>query len=200
MAYALPELDYGYGDLSPVISEEIMSLHHSKHHQTYVDKLNKAVEGLDLDHDLETMLRSLADIPEKERLTVRNNGGGHLNHSLFWQMMGPRAGGEPGGELARGISEKYGDFQGFVDKFNEAALGVFGSGWAWLMPDMSILTTPNQDNPIMDGGDMPILGLDVWEHAYYLDYKNSRDDYVQAWWDVVAWDEVEKRFASAIIS
>lgn len=200
MTYTLPELDYGYGDLSPVISEQIMNLHHNKHHQAYIDKLNKATEGLGIARDLETMLRNLADIPEKERQIVRNNGGGHLNHSLFWQMMGPRAGGEPGGELARGISEKYGDFQGFVDKFNEAALGVFGSGWAWLMPDMSILTTPNQDNPIMDGGDMPILGLDVWEHAYYLDYKNSRDDYVQAWWDVVAWDEVEKRFASAIIS
>lgn len=198
--YELPDLAYGYDDLSPVISEEIMRLHHSKHHQSYVDKLNAALEGLEFNGGLEGLLRNIDTLPIDKQRAVQNNGGGHLNHSLFWQVMSPQGGGNPSGELADGLDAKYGSFQGFVDEFSQSALGIFGSGWAWLMPDLSIVTTPNQDNPIMRGGDMPILGLDVWEHAYYLDYKNARDAYVKAWWDAVAWDEVEKRLSSAIIS
>lgn len=200
MIYTLPELDYGYGDLSPVISEDIMTLHHTKHHQGYVDKLNAALEGVDTGDDLTVILQNLSSLPQDKQLAVRNNGGGHINHSLFWQVMGPGQGGQPGGELAAGIESRYGSFEEFTAAFNAAALGVFGSGWAWLMPDLSIVTTPNQDNPIMTGQPMPVLGLDVWEHAYYLDYKNLRDAYIRSWWDVVAWSEVEKRFASAIIS
>ena len=200
MTYALPELAYGYGDLAPVISEDIMRLHHDKHHQTYVDKLNTVVSGLGLDDDVEQLLRHLDALPDDVRTTIRNNGGGHLNHSLFWQMMHPDGGGQPGGGLHEGLTARYGTFQTFVDAFSEAALGVFGSGWVWLMPDLSIVTTPNQDNPIMRGDALPILGCDVWEHAYYLDYKNARDAYMKAWWEVVHWPEVEKRYGSAIIS
>lgn len=190
--FTVPELPYDYDALGPAISGEIMRLHHSRHHQTYVDKLNDAIGSVPelQGRSIEELLMNLNDIPESVRTAVRNNGGGHYNHSLFWQSMAPSASGQPGGELAEKINDRYGSFQGFVDEFSASALGVFGSGWAWLMPDLSIATTPNQDNPIMDGKPAPILGLDVWEHAYYLDYKNVRADYVKAWWGVVDWGRV----------
>lgn len=193
--YTVPELGYDYGALGTSISADIMRLHHDKHHQAYVDKLNAALEStVELKNlPIEDLLKSPDLIPESAQTAVRNNGGGHYNHSLFWQWMSPEGGGEPSGELASRIVEKYGSFQGFVDKFTAKSLGVFGSGWAWLQPNMEIITTPNQDSPLMQGLDAPLLGLDVWEHAYYLDYKNKRDDYVKSWWDVVNWRFVEER-------
>lgn len=194
--YTLPDLPYGYEQLGKYISKDIMVLHHSKHHQAYVDKLNTALDQVpDLkDRPLETLLSQLDSLPESVRTAIRNQGGGHYNHSLFWQWMSPSGGGEPTGELAQQITAKYGSFQGFVDEFTSRSLGVFGSGWAWLQPDLEIITTPNQDVPIMQGKQAPILGLDVWEHAYYLDYKNKRDDYVKSWWNVVNWDFVQQCF------
>jgi len=194
--YTVPELGYDYGALGASISADIMRLHHDKHHQTYVDKLNAALEStVELKNlPVEDLLKNPDLIPESAQTAVRNNGGGHYNHSLFWQWMSPDGGGEPTGELATRIVEKYGSFQNFVDEFTAKSLGVFGSGWAWLQPSMEIITTPNQDSPIMQGLEAPLLGLDVWEHAYYLDYKNKRDDYVKAWWDVVNWRFVEERF------
>lgn len=194
--FVVPDLPYGYDDLGGHISGDIMRLHHDKHHQTYVDKLNAAIaEHASLQgRPLESLLRQLEDIPEAVRTAVRNNGGGHYNHSLFWQMMSPNGGGEPSGDLAEAITGTYGSFQQFVDAFSEKATGVFGSGWVWLQPDMSIVTTANQDNPIMEGAAEPILGLDVWEHAYYLDYQNHRPDYIKAWWDVVDWEFVTERY------
>ena len=191
--YTLPDLDYDYGALAPAISEDIMRLHHTKHHQAYVDKLNAALEGRSVPSDLMQLLRDVSALPEDVRQAVRNNGGGHLNHSLFWEIMSPDGGGEPSGDVAQAIVGRYGNFQTFVDTFNESATGLFGSGWVWLMPDMQIITSPNQDNPIMNGQQMPLLGLDVWEHAYYLDYKNQRDAYIKAWWNVVDWARVEAR-------
>lgn len=195
--YTLPDLPYGYDQLGKYISKDIMQLHHSKHHQAYVDKLNTALASVpDLkDRPLETLLTSLDSLPESVRTAIRNQGGGHYNHSLFWQWMSPTGGGAPTGELAEKLTEKYGSFQGFVDEFTTKSLGVFGSGWAWLQPDLEIITTPNQDTPIMQGKEAPLLGLDVWEHAYYLDYKNKRDDYVKAWWNVVNWDFVAQRYS-----
>lgn len=194
--YTLPALEYRYDALENSISREIMELHHNKHHQTYVDKLNAALEGVDgaAERSLEELLGNLEALPADVRQAVRNNGGGHYNHSLFWQWMSPDGGGEPSGALAEAIREKYGSFQAFVDEFNQASLGVFGSGWCWLQPDLAIITTPNQDTPIMKGEAAPLLGLDVWEHAYYLDYKNVRADYVKAWWDVVNWAAVQERY------
>lgn len=194
--YTLPDLPYGYDQLGKYISKDIMELHHSRHHQTYVDKLNAAVDATpELSaRSLEDLLMDLESVPEAVRTAIRNQGGGHYNHSLFWQWMSPTGGGEPTGELADKLVEKYGSFQAFVDQFTTKSLGVFGSGWAWLQPDLEIITTPNQDTPIMQGLDEPLLGLDVWEHAYYLDYKNKRDDYVKAWWNVVNWDFVAKRY------
>lgn len=193
--YKLPDLPYGYDQLGPYISAEIMRLHHDKHHQAYVDKLNLALSGLDIDKidmsDIENLLGHLASLPENSRTAIRNQGGGHYNHTMFWQWMSPDGGGEPGGPLIDDIKQRYGNFQGLVDHFSAKALSVFGSGWAWLMPDLSVITSPNQDNPIMNGLPEPILGLDVWEHAYYLDYKNKRDDYVAAWWNVINWPFVE---------
>ena len=191
--YTLPDLDYDYGALAPAISEDIMRLHHTKHHQAYVDKLNAALEGRSVPSDLMQLLRDVSALPEDVRQAVRNNGGGHLNHSLFWEIMSPDGGGEPSGDVAQAIVGRYGNFQTFVDTFNESATGLFGSGWVWLMPDMQIITSPNQDSPIMNGQQMPLLGLDVWEHAYYLDYKNQRDAYIKAWWNVVDWARVEAR-------
>lgn len=194
--FTLPDLPYEYGALGQYISADIMRLHHDKHHQTYVDKLNEAVskapslEG----KSLVSLLSGLADVPEEVQTAVRNNGGGHYNHSLFWQWMSPQGGGQPSGELADQLIRVHGSFEQFIDSFNEKALGVFGSGWVWLQPDMTIVTTANQDNPLMEGGDEPLLGLDVWEHAYYLDYQNRRVDYVKAWWDVVNWQFVEERY------
>ncbi|HEY0965034.1 MAG TPA: superoxide dismutase [Candidatus Saccharimonadales bacterium] len=192
----LPDLLYNYDALGAYISADIMKLHHDKHHQTYVDKLNAALDQSPelKGESLEALLAKIDSLPEHVRLAIRNQGGGHYNHSLFWQWMSPSGGGEPTGELATVINEKYGSFQGFVDEFTTKSLGVFGSGWCWLQPDMEIITTPNQDTPIMLGKEAPLLGLDVWEHAYYLDYKNKRDDYVHAWWNVVNWDFVAERF------
>jgi len=194
--FTLPNLPYDYDALGDYISKDIMALHHDKHHQTYVDKLNAALDNAPefKEKSLEELVTSLDALPESVRTAVRNNGGGHYNHSLFWQWMTPNGGGEPTGELAAKITEKYGSFQGFVDQFSEKALGVFGSGWAWLEPDFSIVTTPNQDTPMLQGLAEPLLGLDVWEHAYYLDYKNARADYVKAWWNVVNWDFVNQRY------
>lgn len=194
--YKLPDLGYNYDALGKYISKDIMELHHSKHHQTYVDKLNAAIDNAPAlkERPLESLLTDLDQLPEAVRTAIRNNGGGHLNHTLFWQWMSPDGGGQPTGELASAIDAKYGSFQGFIDEFTKASLGVFGSGWAWLQPDLEIMTTPNQDNPIMQGKPAPILGLDVWEHAYYLDYKNVRADYVAAWWEVVNWATVETRY------
>lgn len=193
--YTLPKLPYEYDALGEYISKDIMLLHHSKHHQAYVDKLNSALEPSEelKGRNLEELLADLDGLPETVRLAVRNHGGGHYNHSLFWQWMSPDGGGEPTGRLAAMISDKYGSYQQFVDEFTTKSLGVFGSGWVWLQPDMTIVTTPNQDTPIGLGMDEPLLGLDVWEHAYYLDYKNKRDDYVKSWWNVVNWDFVQSR-------
>ncbi|HEX3082357.1 MAG TPA: superoxide dismutase [Candidatus Saccharimonadia bacterium] len=197
--FTLPKLGYGYDAFGTYISKTIMELHHSKHHQTYVDKLNAAIEQAPelKDKSVEELIRSLDSVPETVRLAVRNHGGGHYNHTNFWLWMSPDGGGEPGGELAGGLKDKYGSFQGFVDEFEKKAVGVFGSGWAWLQPDLTIVTTPNQDSPLTTGGPEPILGLDVWEHAYYLDYTFKRPDYVKAWWNVVNWHEVEERFSKA---
>ncbi len=196
--YTLPKLDYGYDAFGSYISKDIMELHHSKHHQTYIDKLNAALEKTPelADKDLTTLLGDLDSVPENIRTAVRNHGGGHYNHTQFWKFMSPDGGGQPTGTLAQDLTDKYGDFQGFVDAFEEKALAVFGSGWVWLQPDLSIVTTPNQDSPLNTGDAEPILGLDVWEHAYYLDYTYKRADYVQAWWNVVNWQEVQQRFAT----
>lgn len=194
--HTLPELGYAYDALGKYISKDIMELHHSKHHQTYVDKLNQALEKAPELHDksLEDLLANLDAAPDDVRTAIRNQGGGHYNHSLFWKWMSPDGGGEPAGELGDALKEQYGSFQGFVDEFSGQAAGVFGSGWAWLMPDLTIATTPNQDSPLMNGRSAPILGLDVWEHAYYLDYKNKRADYIQAWWNVVNWSDVAEHY------
>ena len=194
--YTLPALDYSYDAFGRYISKDIMKLHHDNHHQTYVDKLNMA---LDLapelkDKSLEELLRSINSLPENVRGAIRNHGGGHYNHSLFWKFMSPNGGFEPTGALSTALLEKYGSFQGFTDAFSEKATGVFGSGWAWLQPDLSIITTANQDSPLSIGAPAPILGLDVWEHAYYLDYTYKRADYIKAWWHVVNWQEVQNRF------
>lgn len=192
--YELPELEYSYDALGVHISKNIMELHHSKHHQTYVDKLNLALSGhAELTKNtLDELLVGLSDLPAEIQAAVRNHGGGHYNHSLFWKFMTPRGDGEPSGELSSALEQRYGSFQAFVDEFEAKALGVFGSGWVWLQPDLSIVTTPNQDTPIMNGMNSPILGLDVWEHAYYLDYTYKRADYVKAWWNVVDWQFVGK--------
>lgn len=194
--FTLPNLPYGYDQLGKYISKDIMELHHSKHHQTYVDKLNTAIESAPelKERTLEELLSTLTELPSAVQVAIRNQGGGHYNHSLFWQWMSPSGGGEPSGELAQELAVKYGSFQGFVDEFTAKSLTVFGSGWAWLQPDLEIITTANQDTPIMQDLDAPLLGLDVWEHAYYLDYKNKRDDYVKAWWNVVNWDFVQQRY------
>ena len=194
MAFQLPRLDYDYGALSPHISAEIMELHHSKHHQAYVDKLNTALEQVPefQDKPIEEILTHLDGLPEPTRTAVRNNGGGHYNHSLFWKVLSPE-GGQPSDALRTDLSEKYGSFEAFQEKFNTASAGVFGSGWAWLLPDLSITTTPNQDSPLSLHGITPLLGLDVWEHAYYLDYKNKRPEYIAAWWNIIDWQEVSRR-------
>lgn len=194
--YTLPDLGYGYDDLKRSISRDIMETHHAKHHQAYVDKLNAALAGRpDLAAlPIEELIRALPTLPEELRGPVRNMGGGHFNHSLFWTHLSPDGGGEPGGKLGEAIAERYGSYQGFVDAFSEKALGVFGSGWAWLMPDLSLATSPNQDTPVSEGAPVPLLALDVWEHAYYLDYRHKRADYVKAWWDVVDWRQAEERY------
>jgi Fe-Mn family superoxide dismutase len=195
--FTLPDLDYNYDAFGKYISKDIMELHHDKHHQTYINKLNEALDKAPelQSKSVEELLRDLDSVPEEIRSVVRNHGGGHYNHTQFWKWMSPEGGGEPGGDLGEAIGQKYGNFQSFMDSFAEKSLAVFGSGWAWLMPDLSISTSPNQDSPLMDNELEPILGLDVWEHAYYLDYTYNRADYVKAWWHVVNWSEVEKRYS-----
>jgi Fe-Mn family superoxide dismutase len=198
MAHELPRLPYAPDALEPHIDKTTMEIHHGKHHNAYVTNLNKALESAkDLQSwSAEDLCRKIAQVPENIRGPVRNNGGGHWNHSMFWTWMGPGKGGEPAGKLADAIRSTFGDFGGFRTKFKEAALGRFGSGWAWLVrnPDgkYEIVSTPNQDNPLMDGKH-PVFGVDVWEHAYYLKYQNRRPDYIDAWWNVANWDEIGKR-------
>jgi len=201
MAHSLPQLPYGFDALEPSIDAQTMQIHHGKHHQAYVNNLNAALEKAPdvQDKPLEELLANLNAVPEAVRGAVRNNGGGHWNHSFFWQIMAPNAGGEPSGALAAAIDRVFGGFAKLKEQFNAAGVGRFGSGWAWLLRDgngLAITSSPNQDNPIMDGkkaGDV-LLGVDVWEHAYYLKYQNRRPDYLSAWWNVVNWREVEKRF------
>ncbi|HEY0969451.1 MAG TPA: superoxide dismutase [Gemmatimonadales bacterium] len=203
MAYSLPSLPYAFDALEPHIDAKTMEIHHGKHHQAYVNNLNAALEKApgSADRPLEQLLSDLKSVPEEVRTAVRNNGGGHWNHALFWQLMAPNAGGQPGGELAGAIESAFGGLDEFKKQFAAAAGGRFGSGWAWLVRSgnsLSITSTPNQDNPLMDGtaaGDI-LLGIDVWEHAYYLKYQNRRPDYVTAWWNVVNWAEVEKRYGN----
>jgi Fe-Mn family superoxide dismutase len=199
--FALPDLPYPKDALEPHIDAKTMEIHHDKHHAAYVTNLNKAVsDAPELGNKkIEDILRDLNNVPEKVRTAVRNQGGGHLNHTLFWQMMKKGGGGEPGGDLARAIDKAFGSFSAFQEKFTETATKVFGSGWAWLVLDgtvMKIQTTPNQDSPITQG-QLPLLGIDVWEHAYYLKYQNRRPEYVKAWFNVVNWDFVADRFSKA---
>ena len=200
MPYELPPLPYPANALEPHIDELTMTIHHDKHHGTYVTNVNAALEGTEWDNKpIEEVVKNLGSIPENIRTAVRNNGGGHYNHSLFWTSMSPSGGGEPGGELGDAIGSGFGSFADFQAQLKQAGLGRFGSGWAWLVHDgsgLAIVSTPNQDNPISDGK-TPLLGVDVWEHAYYLRYQNRRPDYVDAWWNVVDWNEVAKRFGAA---
>lgn len=194
--FTLPDLNYGYDALEPYIDAATMELHHSKHHKTYVDKLNAALEGTDwADKSVEEILQNLDKLPADKQTAVRNNGGGHWNHSFFWQCMVPGAGGLPSGDLHDMIVESFGSFEAFKTAFADAAVARFGSGWVWLTKDdnkLKISSTPNQDGPIMDGVE-PLLGLDVWEHAYYLKYQNRRPEYIDNWWNVVDWDFVAGR-------
>ncbi len=200
MAYSVPDLPYDYGALEPHIDEATMRVHHDKHHQAYVDKANAALEGTEwADADVDDVLRSLDRLPEGIRTPVRNNAGGHSNHSFFWKIMSPDGGGEPDGDLAAAIDDAFGSLDSFRDEFKAAGVGRFGSGWSWLVRDgsgLSVVSTANQDSPV-SGGQTPLLGVDVWEHAYYLQYQNRRPDYIDAWWNVVNWPEVASRFASA---
>jgi Fe-Mn family superoxide dismutase len=203
MAFTLPPLPYAFDALEPHIDAKTMEIHHGKHHQAYVNNLNAAIEKAPelQNKSIEDLLKNVNSAPESVRTAVRNNGGGHWNHSLFWQLMAPKAGGEPTGALADAIKSSFGGFDKFKEQFAAAGAGRFGSGWAWLLKDgqkLSITSTPNQDNPLMDGKspNSVLLGLDVWEHAYYLKYQNRRPDYITAWWNVVNWNEVGKRFSS----
>ena len=201
MAHELPKLPYAYDALEPHIDAQTMEIHHTKHHQGYVNKLNDALtKAPNLQKtSLEELLRGIGTVPEAIRTAVRNNGGGHANHTLFWQVMAPKGGGKPSGKLADAITKTFGGFDTFKEQFTAAATGRFGSGWAWLIllnGKLSIESTANQDSPIMEGK-TPILGLDVWEHAYYLKYQNRRPDYIKAWWNVINWPEVARRFESA---
>jgi Fe-Mn family superoxide dismutase len=202
MPFELPPLPYDYNALEPHIDEQTMRIHHDKHHQAYITKANAALEGhADLaSKSIEDLLRGLGDLPDAIRGAIRNNGGGHSNHSIFWTIMKPGGGGAPSGELAAAIDSTFGGFDAFKEKFSAAGAGQFGSGWAWLSREKSgqlhLAGYPNQDSPYLEGR-TPLLGLDVWEHAYYLKYQNRRPDYITAWWNVINWDEVAKRFAAA---
>ena len=201
MAFTLPALPYAYNALEPHIDARTMEIHHTKHHQAYITNVNNAIAGTPLESKtVEALIADLASVPENIRGVVRNNGGGHANHSLFWTVIGPNAGGEPTGELAAAINNELGGLAKFKEDFTKAAMTRFGSGWAWLVVGkdgkLAVTSTPNQDSPIMDGI-TPILGLDVWEHAYYLNYQNRRPDYIAAFWNVVNWAEVARRFAAA---
>jgi Fe-Mn family superoxide dismutase len=200
MAFEVPDLPYDYDALEPYIDEETMHLHHDKHHQAYVDKANAALEGTEwADKPVEEVLKNLDSLPDDKRTAVRNNAGGHANHSFFWQIMSPDGGGDPSGALADAISSKFGDVGALKKQVNDAGVARFGSGWTWLVHDgsgLAITSTANQDSPI-SAGQTPLIGIDVWEHAYYLKYKNKRPDYLEAWWNVVNWDDAAKRFEAA---
>ena len=200
MAFSVPDLTYAFDALEPHIDARTMEIHHDKHHAAYVTNLNAALEGTPYaEQSLDTILTSLDSIPEDKRMAVRNNGGGHANHTLFWEIMGPNGGGDPSGDLADAIADAFGGVSELKAAVNDAGVKRFGSGWTWLVWDgtgLEVKSTPNQDTPVMDG-DAPLLGIDVWEHAYYLNYQNRRPDYLAAWWNVVNWDEVAKRFEQA---
>ena len=199
MAYELPALPYAHDALEPFIDTMTMQIHHGKHHATYVTNLNAALEQYPdfQKHSVDDLIRNIANVPEAIRTAVRNNGGGHANHAMFWQIMAPKAGGDPSGPLADAIKASFGSFEAFKGDFKKAALGRFGSGWAWLVNTggkLTIESTPNQDSPVMEGRQV-VMGVDVWEHAYYLKYQNRRADYVDAWWSVVNWTEIAKRYS-----
>jgi len=199
MAYELPALPYAHDALEPFIDTMTMQIHHGKHHQAYVTNLNAALEQYPdfQKHSVDDLIRNIANVPEAIRTAVRNNGGGHANHAMFWQIMAPKAGGDPSGPLGDAIKASFGSFEAFKGDVKKAALGRFGSGWAWLVNTggkLSIESSPNQDSPVMEGRNV-VMGVDVWEHAYYLKYQNRRADYVDAWWSVVNWSEVAKRFS-----
>ncbi|MDR0138350.1 superoxide dismutase SodA [Metabacillus idriensis] len=201
MAYELPQLPYAYDALEPHIDKETMNIHHTKHHNTYITNVNAALEGHDdlLSKSVEELVSNLDAVPEAARTAVRNNGGGHANHSLFWTILSPNGGGAPSGELADKINSKFGSFETFKEEFAKAGATRFGSGWAWLVVnngELEVTSTPNQDSPLMEGK-TPILGLDVWEHAYYLNYQNRRPDYISSFWNVVNWEEVTRRYEEA---
>jgi Fe-Mn family superoxide dismutase len=199
MAFEVPPLPYDYNALEPYIDEQTMHLHHDKHHQAYVTNLNNALanQGQLASLSVEDLLRHIKEVPDNIRTAVRNNGGGHVNHTMFWQIMKPNGGGEPTGALASAIQSVFGSFDQFKAAFNDAGVKRFGSGWAWLVLDQSgklqVISTANQDSPLMDG-QYPVMGNDVWEHAYYLKYQNRRPDYLAAWWNVVNWDEIARRY------
>jgi len=200
MAFEVPPLPYAYDALAPTIDEQTMHLHHDKHHQAYVDKLNGAVDGTDwASKSIEEIVTNLGSLPSDIQGPVRNNGGGHLNHTMFWESMAPSAGGAPDGDLGAAIDSAFGSFDSFKEQFEAAGVGRFGSGWAWLVADggaLKVTSTANQDNPLTDG-QTPLLGNDVWEHAYYLTYQNRRPDYLKAWWDIVDWSKVAERYSAA---
>jgi superoxide dismutase, Fe-Mn family len=201
MAYELPQLPYAYDALEPHIDKETMNIHHTKHHNTYITNVNNALAGNEelASKSVEELVSNLDAVPEDIRTAVRNNGGGHANHSLFWTILSPNGGGEPTGEIAEALTSKFGSFDAFKDEFTKAATTRFGSGWAWLVVnngELEVTSTPNQDSPLMEGK-TPILGLDVWEHAYYLNYQNRRPDYIGAFWNVINWEEVSKRYSAA---
>ena len=200
MPYEVPPLPYDYAALEPHIDEATMQVHHDKHHQAYVDKANAALEGTEFaDKPIEEVIENLSQLPDDKRGPVRNNGGGHLNHTLFWESMSPDGGGEPEGELADAINEAFGSFDDFKSKLKDAGVNQFGSGWAWLVYDgsgLAVVSTPNQDSPLTDGK-TPLVGVDVWEHAYYLKYQNKRPDYIDAWWNTVDWSKVAERYSAA---
>ena len=201
MAFTVPPLPYAFDALEPYIDKQTMEIHHDKHHGAYVTNLNKALESApDLQNKTveEFLANNCAIVPENIRTAVRNNGGGHINHSMFWQIMAPKAGGNPSGNVAQAINSTFGSFDQFKEKMNAAGVGRFGSGWAWLVKSggkVEIISTANQDSPVMEGK-FPVMGVDVWEHAYYLKYQNRRPEYLAAWWNVVNWPEIEKRFNS----
>jgi Fe-Mn family superoxide dismutase len=200
MPYEVPALPYDYAALEPHVDEATMRVHHDKHHQAYVDKTNAALEGTDwADKPIEEVVANLSQLPDDIRGPVRNNGGGHLNHNLFWESMSPDGGGAPDGDLAAAIESAFGSFDDFKTKVKDAGVAQFGSGWAWLVHDgsgLAVVSTANQDNPVTDGK-TPLLGVDVWEHAYYLKYQNKRPDYIDAWWNTVNWSKVAERFSAA---
>jgi Fe-Mn family superoxide dismutase len=202
MAFELPPLPYSFDALEPHIDAQTMQIHHDKHHGTYVANLNSALEGHPFANlPVEEVLKRINEVPENVRTAVRNNGGGHANHSMFWRIMKPNGGGQPSGDLAKAIEQTFGSFENFKNQFNDAGLKRFGSGWVWLVLDkqgkLQVISTANQDSPYLDGL-YPVMGNDVWEHAYYLKYQNRRADYLNAWWNVVNWEEIERRYAEGL--